>query len=242
MIAENGIDQIRQAILDGQTPDSIIPKVDSLTLGAAIELCCARWCWQRNQVENGIALFRELTSRFESLRDIDSALRNGRTSHRRGRESFTPEPNAMCTVRSENDITGVDFPLFLKRFAGALEASYFGKELSQAIAAALGEMADNVVQHAGLSDGPHGIVAYETSSRTMSFFVADVGQGIHRSLTRSNNWKHLSDMLTKKPSLLQYAKMLRPAPMQLKVQGLGKFTGRWLHTAEFYGSGRVIPC
>jgi hypothetical protein len=85
----------------------------------------------------------------------------------------------------------VDFQLFLKRFSGALEAVGFGSELSHAIAAALGEMADNIVQHANQPSRAHGIVAYETNERSMIFVVVDVGQGILRSLRQLSKWQHL---------------------------------------------------
>ncbi|MSU58836.1 MAG: hypothetical protein EXS35_11840 [Pedosphaera sp.] len=53
-------------------------------------------------------------------------------------------------------------------------------------------MADNIVQHAKQPGRAHGIVAYQVTSRAMCFAVADVGQGILKSLSQSSAWKHLT--------------------------------------------------
>ncbi|HXC53128.1 MAG TPA: ATP-binding protein [Candidatus Limnocylindrales bacterium] len=55
-------------------------------------------------------------------------------------------------------------------------------KLARGIAAALGEMVDNVVQHAGLGDTPKALVAYEVNTQSFSMSVADTGRGILSSL------------------------------------------------------------
>jgi anti-sigma regulatory factor (Ser/Thr protein kinase) len=77
------------------------------------------------------------------------------------------------------------------RFSRSLERAGFAKDLARSIAAALGEMADNIVQHANQPATADGVIAYQIASRFMCFAVADVGQGVLNSLSRSPAWIHL---------------------------------------------------
>jgi len=77
------------------------------------------------------------------------------------------------------------------RFSRSLERAGFAKDLARSIAAALGEMADNIVQHANQPATAYGVIAYQIASRSMCFAVADIGQGVLNSLSRSPAWIHL---------------------------------------------------
>lgn len=72
---------------------------------------------------------------------------------------------------------------FLDRFRRSL-VNHLKLPASRArgLSAALHEMVDNVIDHAGLGDAPVGVVAYEVTNDRLGFAVADVGRGVLASL------------------------------------------------------------
>jgi anti-sigma regulatory factor (Ser/Thr protein kinase) len=190
VISVKELDQIRQVITDGQEATTLAARATGLTIGAAFECCCANSFWEIAGTSNGLRFFKEMQSRFPTLELISLALKNGRVL-KRNRDVFTPLMGELCTLQSKTDLSSDDFGLFQMRFSRSLEQAGFGKELARAIAVALGEMADNIIQHANQPAWAHGIVAYQVASRAMCFVVADVGQGVLKSLSKSPSWKHL---------------------------------------------------
>jgi anti-sigma regulatory factor (Ser/Thr protein kinase) len=191
IVSQKELDQIRQAIMDGKEASNLAACVSGLTLGAAFECCCANWFWEMAGVSNGLHFFSAIKSRFPGLGLLSNALKKGRTL-KRNRGVFDPLPSELRTVQKKEELSSDDFGLFQMRFSRSLEQAGFGRELGRAIAVAFGEMADNIVQHAKQPAGAHGIVGYQVASRAMCFAVADVGQGILKSLSQTSTWKHLS--------------------------------------------------
>jgi len=60
---------------------------------------------------------------------------------------------------------------------------------ARGLVAALHEMVDNVLEHAGLGDEPRGLVAYAVTEADLCFAVADLGRGVVASL-RENPANH----------------------------------------------------
>lgn len=191
IISNKEFDQIRQAIADGQEGVALAARVSKLTLGAAFEYSCANWFWEIAGVPNGLSFSKALQSRFPSLGPITNALKNGRVIVRRDRSVFSPFMTELRTLRTKDELVSDEFSLFQMRFSKSLERNGFGKELGRAIAAALGEMADNIVQHSRQPATAHGIIAYQVISQAMCFAVADVGQGVLKSLSEAPAWKQL---------------------------------------------------
>jgi anti-sigma regulatory factor (Ser/Thr protein kinase) len=191
IVSHKELDQIRQAIMDGQQAPRLAARVSGLTLGAAFECCCANWFWETTGISNGSHFFDVIKAKFPALGLISNALKKGRNL-KRNRGVFDPLRSELRTVQKKEELSSEDFGLFQMRFSRSLEQAGFGRELGRAIAVAFGEMADNIVQHAKQPAGVHGIVAYQVTSRAMCFAVADVGQGILKSLSQTSAWKHLS--------------------------------------------------
>lgn len=186
------LDQIRQAIADGQSPYSLAANIADLTFSAALELAFARWSWQNADNIQGLQFFEKVSSHFRLVGSVADAIVNGRAPEKPHGFTFAPFPCDFCTVQNKSDITDTEFSLFLMRFSKALESARFGRDLSRAIAIALGEMADNVIQHSRQPASVHGIVAYEVKERDMTFVVGDVGEGVLKSLNRSPKWQSLN--------------------------------------------------
>jgi anti-sigma regulatory factor (Ser/Thr protein kinase) len=191
IVCAKTFDQIRQAIIDGRDAVTFVPRFTGITVGAAFDCCCAGWFWEQAQVSNGLSFLEEIQSRFPALEVISSALKNGRKLIQDS-EEFSPLMAELRTLQNREELSSDAFGLFQMRFSRSLENAGFGKELGRAIAVALGEMADNIVQHANQLADVHGIVAYQVSSRAMCFAVADVGQGILKSFSKTPTWCHLS--------------------------------------------------
>lgn len=98
----------------------------------------------------------------------------------------------LYSLAERNDILGTRWELFLMRFEQMLKR--FGFVKAGAIASALMEMADNVIQHSGeaAERSARGIVGYHVEAGWMAFAVADLGRGVLSSLRRNARWQGLS--------------------------------------------------
>jgi hypothetical protein len=92
---------------------------------------------------------------------------------------------------------GVEWRYYLDRFRRSLiDRLRLTPARAMGIAGALGEMVDNVVQHAGLGAAPRGIIGYEVSEAALSFAVADLGRGVLSSLRDNPAHRHILRMPT----------------------------------------------
>lgn len=95
-------------------------------------------------------------------------------------------------LRRREDQTSTACSLFQERFVRSLKGCEFDTKFAQALAGALAEMTDNVIQHSRREPGEYsGLASYHVEKGYMAFAVIDVGQGMLASLARSPNWRHL---------------------------------------------------
>ena len=113
-----------------------------------------------------------------------------------------PSCNNMWAVRNleffpivgQNWAEKIKYHPFESRFCKAAKASGFG-EMADALAGALFEMADNVVQHSGnsLANASPGLIGYYVSDGHIAFAVGDAGRGGLASLKENPTWVALPD-------------------------------------------------
>jgi hypothetical protein len=92
-------------------------------------------------------------------------------------------------LRHREDQTGLSYQLYQERFVRSLKEAEFQRKFAEALAGAMFEMTDNVVQHSLVSPGEfNGLAGYHVLPGYMAFAVIDVGQGVLASLSRSPRW------------------------------------------------------
>lgn len=175
------VDELRRIAAAGGALPIVLP---SAGVGAALELACtisglreARDPWRFAQA---------WIQSDDKLERAWSAL-NVRASVQVDDHGVAPWEIAAVTEPTR-------LGLFTQRFKKSLQAlGGFSHEMSMALAGALGEMADNVLQHSGPSpsDPAPGIAAFEVFSARFEFAVADTGRGLLESLRGNPAWRGL---------------------------------------------------
>jgi hypothetical protein len=97
-------------------------------------------------------------------------------------------------LRTRSDQTELAYQLYQQRFVRSLNRlGDFPSSFASALAGALAEMTDNVVQHSETEPGAEftGMAGYHVDHKFMCFAVIDLGQGVFASLRRVSAWKHL---------------------------------------------------
>lgn len=175
------LDGAREAWRSGRHADLYRASIDAVSLGASLEGAC----WAVTGGDAVLELLERWSAASAVLPRALTALTTTALLPRPG-EHDTPEHEVLrCPSRQElvDAAVGVEWRYFLDRFRRSLVARLnLPAARSRGIAAALREMVDNVVQHAGLGDQPRGVVAYEVSSTHFWFGVADLGRGVLASL------------------------------------------------------------
>lgn len=152
-----------------------------MTLGACVEAAC----WAAASDDDLRALLQCWAARFPNLRMALSALTTGVDLPRPNDHDAPDVELARCPTRAElvDHQVGLEWRYFLDRFRRSLTTKLgLPAPRGRGLAAALNEMVDNVVEHAGLGDSPAGVVAYEVSDEHFGLAVGDLGRGVLASL------------------------------------------------------------
>jgi hypothetical protein len=155
--------------------------VETISLGACLEAAC----WATSGGAEVMALLSRWGQDVSSLRTALSALTTASPLPRPGDHDAPADEMRRCPSRRELEDSdfGVEWNYFLDRFRRSLvERLKLTSSTARALSAALAEMVDNVVDHAGLGDAPTGVVAYEVDEGRFGFAIADIGRGILASL------------------------------------------------------------
>ncbi|HEY3966565.1 MAG TPA: hypothetical protein VGM05_18530 [Planctomycetaceae bacterium] len=103
--------------------------------------------------------------------------------------TITPQAHEFFVLEGNDPTTSRDWGEFLVRFRQSIKSVGFDLEKAKGIAAALGEMADNASVH---SNAPVGVlVGYQVIDRAAVCCVADVGDGVLKSLTTHEAYHHV---------------------------------------------------
>ncbi len=103
--------------------------------------------------------------------------------------TITPEAQEFFVLEGHDPTSGQDWGEFLVRFRQSAKNVGFPLEKAKGLAAALGEMADNAVLHANAPVGV--LVGYQAVGGAAVCCVADVGDGVLKSLTSHSAYSHI---------------------------------------------------
>lgn len=187
-----GVDGARDAWRSGRHAALESAQFTTLSLGASLEAAC--WAAEANDA-SALSLIRRWSVGSSTFEQGYAALISGQAPPRPGEHDAPASELARCPSRSElvDSSVGVEWRYFLDRFRRSLiDRLRLTPGRARGIAGALGEMVDNVVQHAGLGDTPRGIIGYEVSEAALSFAVADLGRGVLSSLRDNPTHRHIS--------------------------------------------------
>ena len=100
---------------------------------------------------------------------------------------------------------------FKSRFRKAAKQAGFGNK-ADALAGALGEMADNVAQHSGSDSAcpAVGIIGYYICDGHVAFSIADLGRGALQSLKENPKWDQLQNSKDALLAIIQQHASRRP--------------------------------
>jgi hypothetical protein len=161
---------------------AMVPKtVTGITLGAAFELACTRWFWEKDSnlaVEIAEGWFEAHPEAEEVYHRLDGA------APRQAVPIFSSPRFEVDRISFREYLGTTGASAFQMRFRRALVGNEFPNNLALALSKVFFEMADNVVQHSTETEGEPapGIWGYHVESRWVSFAVADIGRGVLRSL------------------------------------------------------------
>lgn len=163
------------------------PPACAITLPAAIELACA--AKPAPAASTGVWL-RQIAHARAGLRPLLAWL------------GGCPADVDVGAAQSNHELLliGGDTPRsnhfhsFQERFKAALRRDGYSVQVSFALAGALVEMVENVVQHSGIGRREvTGMAGYVVDGGRMSFCVGDAGCGALESLRTNPAWAHLPD-------------------------------------------------
>lgn len=184
------LDELRAAWSEGDRDAVRNEPVGGLDLGASLEAAC----WAATE-QDASPIVNGWSQRCPDLRQ---ALRGIG-----GRSCVKPEDHSAplfelrrCPSRLELQSAsddGVEWRYFCDRFRRSLvEHVHLSSRTARALSAALHEMVDNVVEHAGLGNEPLGLVAYRLEEEGFRFAVADLGRGVLASLRENPSNAHIT--------------------------------------------------
>jgi len=162
--------------------------VSGVSIGAAVELAClyaAMPLQLRNVCDKWKAsstLLEKAFGAYESV-ELPSKL-----------DMWASRALEFFPIRGPSWSDPIRYHPFESRFRKAAADAGFGKK-SVALAGALFEMADNVVQHGGNDSGspPPGLIGYYICDGHVSFAIGDAGRGVLNSLRENPVWTGLEN-------------------------------------------------
>lgn len=167
---------------------------DSITLGAALELACCRHEAYYKQLPIPLLIESWLEQWPIFARACFCLEQCGFAEIERSDLWATPTWE-LCAAPTPDQIGGSGWGLFQQRFSRSLRNNGFSNTLSTALAGALSEMTDNILEHSQSAHKPSasGVIGFQVNPRLAIFSIADVGQGVLASLQKNPQWRHLDN-------------------------------------------------
>jgi anti-sigma regulatory factor (Ser/Thr protein kinase) len=181
------VEELQQAAGASQAINCFVDPLESTTLPALLEYGCARRHYP-NLTALPARIFASPLGR--AIQEVRSELGLRTTGQQKQPpRSITPQPHEFFVLEGNDPTTGKDWGEFLVRFRQSIKSVGFDLEKAKSIAAALGEMADNATLHANASVGV--LVGYQVIEGAAVCCVADVGDGVLKSLTSHEAYRHV---------------------------------------------------
>lgn len=181
------VEELQQAAGAGQAVDCFVDPLEHTTLPALLEYGCAR----RHYPSLAALPARVFASPLgRSLQEVRSELGLRTTGRQKSPpRTMTPEAQEFYVLEGNDPTTSQDWGEYLVRFRQSAKSVGFDLQQAKGIAAALGEMADNATLH---SNAPVGVlVGYQVIDGACVCCVADVGDGVLKSLTTHKAYQHV---------------------------------------------------
>lgn len=186
-------DAMRRIVNDSSIVKGLLDKVTAFTLPGISEVLVSAMA-----LGSGSALTKEIERYCKKFQKsaLQAALVSWRLANSAaiGKDMHGIRSLEFYRLRFREDQTNLPYQLYQERFVRSLqESGSFPKQFAKALAGALAEMSDNIVQHSAADSSTEltGLIGYHIKAGFMCFAVIDIGQGVLRSLARSPNWRHL---------------------------------------------------
>ena len=181
------VEELQQAAVAGQAVDCFVDPLENTTLPALLEYGCSRWHYPGLATLPARVFASPLGRAIQEVRS-ELGLRTAGCQKPPPR-TITPESHEFFVLEGNDPTTGQDWGEFLVRFRQSVRSVGFDMEKAKGIAAALGEMADNAALHANATVGV--LVGYQAIDGAAVCCVADVGDGVLKSLTSHEAYRHV---------------------------------------------------
>ncbi len=181
-------EELQQAADAGKSVAALITPLEHATLPGLLEYGCARW----HSPSLSALPARIVSSHLgRALHEVRSELGLRWTGRQKPPpRTITPETQEFFVLEGRaSPTTEQDWLEFLVRFRQSVKSVGFNLEKAKGIAAALGEMADNAILHANAPVGV--LVGYQVLDGAAVCCVADVGDGVLKSLTTHEAYRHV---------------------------------------------------
>lgn len=168
-----------------RNPDTSAVAIDSVSLGASVEL--AIWEFHNESEDRCIKGWKDRHSLLEQSMNL---VKHGVVQRIR---PFEERSSEFFPVDDTTDFSGLLWGQFLSRFTSAIRQTGL-RNVAQGFSGILHDLADNVSQHSkiGCPDRSiHGVTAYAVENRKISFVVGDDGVGALGSLKTNTDWARL---------------------------------------------------
>jgi hypothetical protein len=213
-------EQIRELLISGQ--EHVLETIvwDSETLAGAMNLACIE-----KEVRSTLAtkhLFFRLLDEWEHLPMFQAARH---AMNHRGLWPIPslmkaePQPWEILPTPLQEQVDGLVWSDFQRRFEASLRACQFAGKLPKGIVGAFHEMADNSLRHSGptIQRPAWGATGYFVMQGQMTFCIVDAGRGVLASLKTNS----LNSALRTDKEALQAAVIGRVTSDARKEQGDG---------------------
>lgn len=181
------VEELQQAAVAGQSVDTFVELLESATLPGLLEYGCVR----RQLPALPVLPSRIFSSPLgRALQEVRSELGLRATGPQKTPpRTITSESHEFIVLEGTDPTTNQEWDAFLVRFRQSIKSVGFEMEKAKGISAALGEMADNAVLHSNTLVGI--LVGYQAIEDACVCCVADVGDGVLKSLSSNEAYCHV---------------------------------------------------
>ncbi len=188
------LDALKRMVVSGTIGDLLAFRFDGVSVGMAVELACAWKSWPTNVVAHLAPAMSRWATDNPVLADALRLLEDESSADATQADPFAAPKLALHRVPTREFILSSSWDLLVEQYRRALQQQGFGARISRAVAQALHEMVDNVLQHSGPTTNrpARGLWGYYVTEGRTEYAVGDVGVGVLKSLRTTDRWPRLS--------------------------------------------------
>lgn len=214
------LEQLHWKIITDDLPQRVSVTASAISIPAAIELRCLEIELSKNLAQRP-HIRLPTDSCFYSLRTLKWPFCSEKRVAQNGRHVFTTVPRFDDQSWLASILHGIE---------DQLGANRFPRRIAKGLAAAIGEMLDNVWQHSEAS--VPALLGYEIAEKQITFAIADTGRGILGSLKTNPKY---ADLQT---SMAAIKTAIQPGVSRSSSGGFG-YSTLLRSVAEVWGIARL---